>query len=453
MQGAASAVPGGLCPSLLPAPVPCSAFFSSRGGGQGGSLRPLAWLGVARPPAGGPALTCWPCALWRRHVGAWGGAPLAWVWGVRGRALPHTRPPVLGVCAQGPLPSGCGRGGCGPGDPSPTPQRALWRAGFAPCGGGTRAPGGWCLLPGCGTSWFGRSPAPDRPSLGRAAGARYPLAVDAGRVGVGTRHQPHSARSCELALPALRAAGAARGRREGGVPLAWVWCVWGLALSRAPCANPLGMRPGPATHWLLEQRVWAGGPGTNPTARTLASWLCQLCALRGRHEGARGGVPLAWVWGVRGWAPSHVCPWGVRPGPATHWLWVRGLWAWGPISNPTASALASWLSTLRGRREICQGGGASCLGKGCLGLGGLPRPTARLWGARSGPTTHWLWVRCVAVPTPLASAPSPVPRFFVCCARSPGFLAGGACSSLAPVLVPWLWPAACLSVVLCSPAA
>ena len=43
-------------------------------------------------------------------------------------------------------------------------------------------------------------------SLGAAAGARYPLAVVVESVGVGTRHQPHGARSCELALRAVGAA-------------------------------------------------------------------------------------------------------------------------------------------------------------------------------------------------------------------------------------------------------
>ena len=57
-------------------------------------------------------------------------------------------------------------------------------------------PGGGRLLPGCRASGVGRSPLPDRLSLGRAAGARYPLAVAAGVVGVGTRHLSHSARRC-----------------------------------------------------------------------------------------------------------------------------------------------------------------------------------------------------------------------------------------------------------------
>ena len=108
-----------------------------------------------------------------------GGAPLACVWGVRDWALSDARPPVLGACGRGPLPTGCGCGGCWRGDPSPTPQRALLRAGFVRCGGGTRAPRGGGLLPVCGASGVGRSPTPNHLSLGRSAAARYPLAVGA----------------------------------------------------------------------------------------------------------------------------------------------------------------------------------------------------------------------------------------------------------------------------------
>ena len=72
-----------------------------------------------------------------------------------------------------------------------------------------------------------------------------------------------------------------------------------------------------------------------------------------------GGAPLAWVWGVRGRAlsqpPPLVLP-GVRPGPTTHWLWVREMQARGPITNPTARALASCLCALWGRHEGALGG-------------------------------------------------------------------------------------------------
>ena len=107
-----------------------------------------------------------------------------------------------------------------------------------------------------------------------------------------------------------------------------------------------GVRPGPTTHWLWVRGVRARGSVTNPTARALAIWPY---ALWGRHEGARGGALLAWVWGIRGRALSHPRPLvrsGVRPGPTTHWLWVRGVRAWGPVTNPTARTLACWLCAL-----------------------------------------------------------------------------------------------------------
>ena len=93
--------------------------------------------------------------------------------------------PLSGRAAGAHYPLAVGAGGCGRGDPSPTPQCALLRAGFALCGGGMRVPRGGRLLPGCGASGVGRSPIPDCPHSGRAAGAHYPLAVGAGGCGRG----------------------------------------------------------------------------------------------------------------------------------------------------------------------------------------------------------------------------------------------------------------------------
>ena len=423
LQGAGRALPGGSCPSAFPAPVPCSAYLAL--GGLARSLRPLAWLGVARPPAGRPLFLCWLCALWGRHKGARGERLSLWVWGVRGRVPSHARPPVLGAYSRGPLPTGFGCGGCCPGDRSPTQLRALLRAGFARCGGGTRAPGGGPLawvwgvrgrwlsharppvlgacgqgpLPnGCGCGecgrgdpsptpqralpcslcalWgrqegarggasclgvgrpgVGRSPPPDRLSLGSAAGARYPLAVGAGGVGTGTRHQPHSARCCELAL---RAVGAARGR-PGAAPVALVWGVRGWAPSHADCPS-LGRAAG-ARHPLAVggERAGVGTRHLPDSARSCKLALRAVGAARGRP----GGAPLAWVWALLG--SGAICgptahPWGVRPGPATHLLWMRAVWAWGPATL----AFASWLCVLWGRQEAPRGG-ASCPGAGRLG--------------------------------------------------------------------------------------
>ena len=69
-----------------------------------------------------------------------------------------------------------------------------------------RVPGGGAYYLGVGLPGSGALPAPTTRHLGRAAGAHYPLAAGAGRAGVGTRHQPHSARSCELALRTVGAA-------------------------------------------------------------------------------------------------------------------------------------------------------------------------------------------------------------------------------------------------------
>ena len=89
--------------------------------------------------------------------------------------------------------------------------------------------------------------------------------------------------------------------------------------------------------------------------------------------------PALWV-GCRGPLPTGCGRGGVR--------------AWGPITNPTERALASWLRALWGRHEGAQGGGgASCLGVGRPGSGALPPPSARPLDGLPGPTTHWRWVR------------------------------------------------------------
>ena len=196
--------------------------FSSWEGGPIPSSSCLAW---GRSPPRGQA--CF-CLLALRALGAvggrlGGGRLSLLVWGVRGWAPSHARPTVLAVYGLGLLPTGCGCGGCGRGDLSPAPQRAFLRAGFARCGGGTRVPWGGHRLAGCRASWVGRSPTPDRPSLGRAVGPRHPLPVGAEGVGVGTRHLLHSVPFCELAF---RATGAGPGRLGGlllpGCGLSWV---------------------------------------------------------------------------------------------------------------------------------------------------------------------------------------------------------------------------------------
>ena len=187
------------------------------GGGRPGPVSPyLAWgyaLPVGWVRAWGPVtiptartLASRLCALWGRYEGAQGGRflPGCGVSGV-GRC-PTPDHSSFWACGRGPLPIGCGCRGCRHGDPSPTSLRVLLRAGFARSGGGMRVPGGGASCLGVGRPRSGALPPPTTRPFGRAAGAHYPLAVGAGDAGMGTRHQPHIARSCELALRAVGAA-------------------------------------------------------------------------------------------------------------------------------------------------------------------------------------------------------------------------------------------------------
>ena len=125
--------------------------------------------------------------------------------------------------------------------------------------------------------------------------------------------------------------------------------------------------------------VDAGGSGVVSRHQPYSACSCELAlravgAARGRPRGGGGGGSPVWVWGVRGWALSHALPpvlVRVRPGPATHWLCVGGVWAWGPVTNPTARALASWLCALLGQHEGARGGGGFCPG---VGLKQYPEP-------------------------------------------------------------------------------
>ena len=351
--------------------------------------------GAGRLRAWGPvtnltarALANWLCAVWGRHEGARGGRPLPWCGAsVVGRSPTPTCPPS-GRAAGAHYPLAVGAGGCGRGDPSPAPQRALLRAGFARCGGGIRVPGGGACCLGVGRPGSGALPPPSARPLGGLLGPTTHWLWVWGGAGVGTRHQPHSARSCELALCAV---GAARGGPRGGASCLGVGRTGSGALP-PPTARPQGGLPGPTTHWLRVRGVRAWGPVTNPTARALASWLC---ALWGRHEGARGGASCLGVGrpGSGVLRPPTARPLSGLPGPTTHWLWVPGGAGVGTRHEPHSArsfelALRA-VGAARGRR----GGDASCLSAGRPRSGALPPPTARPLGRLPGPITHWLWER------------------------------------------------------------
>ena len=207
VMGAGRAVPHGSCPSACPASVPCAVWLAWWGGAAR-SRSPLAWLGVVCPPSGEPlgraaeAVSAGGAGVWTRHQ-PHSAALASWLYALWGR-LKGTHGGSSCFCVGGP--------------------------------------------------GSGALPPPTARPLGRAAGAHHPLAVGAGGAGEGTRHQTHSAGSCELALRAVKAAQG----RQGGAPLAWVCGVRGWALSRPRPPVLWGVQPGPTTHWLWVRglRVW-----------------------------------------------------------------------------------------------------------------------------------------------------------------------------------------------------
>ena len=303
----ASGVGRSPCPECPPSTRAAGAHYPLAVGA--GGVR--AWQPGTNPTA--RALASRLCALWGRHEGARGGRHLPGCGASGVGRSPTPDCPPSGRAAGANYPLAVGTRGLRAWGPVTNPTaRAL-----ACCGGGMLVPGGGRLLPGCGASGVGRSPTPDCPSSGRAAGAHYPLAVGAGGCGHGDP-SPTPQR-------ALLQAGFAR-------------CGGG---TRAPgrCASRLGV----------------GRPGS-------------------------GALP-----------PPTARPLGGLTGPTSNWLWVRGD-AGVQTRHQTHSALLRAGFARCGGGTRVPGGGASCLGVGRPGSGALPPPTARPLGGLPGPTTHWLWV-------------------------------------------------------------
>ena len=272
-------------------------------GGLFGSATHVLWARVCG--CGGATLSPWPACPVGAACRGGGGGPSPGVVACHrcegclvSGAIPPPAARPLGRAAGVPRPvcPGCGRCGCG--DPAPAPRRAPLRAGVARPGGGGRASLGGGDVRRCeGCLGSGALPPPAARPLGGLPGPTTHWLWVRGDAGVGTRHQPHSARSCAL-----------WGRHEGarGGRLLPACEASGVGALPPPTARPLRGLPGTTTHWLGVRGVRAWGPFTNPTARALASWLC---ALWGRQEGAREGrlLPACGASGVRR-SPSPDCP-------------------------------------------------------------------------------------------------------------------------------------------------
>ena len=326
------------------------------------------------------ALGSWLCALWQRHEGAQGGAPRAWVWGVRVRALSHPRPPVLwgvrpgptthwlwvrGVWAWGSVtnPSACALASwlC-----------ALWKRHEGARGGR--------LVPGCGASGVGRSPIPDCPSFG--ACGRGPLPNCCGCGGCGPREPVNNPTARALASWLCALWGRHEGAQGGGAPRACMSGVPGRALPHPRPHVLWGLRPRLSTHWRLVRGARALGPVTNPTVRALVSWLC---ALWGRREGARGGrlVPGS---GASGFGR---CPTPDRPsfgacgrGPLPTGCGCGGCGRWYPSPTPQRALLRAGFARCGGGTRA-PGGGRLVPGCGAPGVGRSPIPDRPSFGVCS----------------------------------------------------------------------
>ena len=164
------------------------------------------------------------------------------------------------------------------------------------------------------------------------------------------------------------------------VPGGWSW-AWRSPTPDRPSFAACGRGP-------LPTGCGCGGCGRGDPSPTPQRALLRAGFARcaGGTRAPRGAASCLAV-GRQGWGalpPRPLVLSGVRPGPTTHWLWVWGVRAWGPVTNSTARALASWLCALWGRPKGAWGGGASCLGVGRPELGALPTPTTRPFGRAAG---------------------------------------------------------------------
>ena len=107
--------------------------------------------------------------------------------------------------ARAHYPLAVGAGGAGVGTPHQPHSTRSCELALRAVGAALGCPGGGASCLGVGRPGSGALPTPTTRPFGRAAGAHYPLDVGAGRGGREKRHQPHRARSCELALRAVEA--------------------------------------------------------------------------------------------------------------------------------------------------------------------------------------------------------------------------------------------------------
>ena len=414
------AVPGGgglppLCGASGVRRCPSPGRPSSGAGSQGSATRVSRVRSVrAWGPSTGPtarALAGRRCSLWGWRKGVPGGGAFHHCEGrLRSGAVPTpTARPLGGPGVCHPRAVGAGVWVWGP---NTVPLACMPCGGCVPRGWWGAVPGGGGLPLLCGASGVRRCPSPGRPSSGagsqgsatrvsrvRSVRAWGPSTGPTARALAGWRCAPWGWRK---GVPGGGAVRRCEGRLGSGAP-------------PTPTARPLGGLPGLAGHWLWVLGVQAWRPVTNPTARALA-----CCGGGMRVPG--GGASCLGVGrpGSGALPPPTTRPFGLRPGPTTHWLWVRGGAGMGTRHQPHSARSCELALRAVGAARGCPGEAPSAWLWGVRGQAlSHPRPPV-LSGVRPGPASHWPWVRCAGVGARLSLAPCPVPRFVVCCARFPG---------------------------------
>ena len=293
--------------------------------------------------AWGPSTCPTACALAGRRCSLWGwrkGFPGGGAFHrCEGRLRSGAPPPPTVRPLGGPLGSATHvlwARVCGCWGPTLSPWPACAVGAACRGGGGGPSPGGVACHRCEGRQVSGAVPPPAARPLGRAAGVPQPVCPGCGRCGCG---DPAPApRRAPLWAGVARRGGGGRAS-PGGVPSAVARGVWGQAPPLPPlpalwaaCRGPL-----PTGCGCGGGRAW--GSVTNPTARALASWLC---ALWGRHEGARGGrlLPGCGAGGV-GRSPTPDCPPSGRAAGAHYPLAVGagGCWRGDPSPTPQRALL------------------------------------------------------------------------------------------------------------------
>ena len=156
--------------------------------------------------------------------------------------------------------------------------------------------------------------------------------------------------------------------------------------------RPLGRQSGPAVNLLWAQACGCGDPA-------LSLW--RACAVVYRAPRSWRQLPWEGTSGrCKGQLESSAIPlaaarpWNGRPGAAARVFQARVVRVRGPITGPTACALASQSRALWEWQEGVPRRGTSHRGKGRLPSGALPPPAAaRPWGRLPGSAAHLLWAR------------------------------------------------------------